>query len=81
MSKSFVRLDTFANAAAWNLRDQLAGVAKRGKAWVVEIRWSSKMTIHHEHKFDNVDDALVLMNRVNKLGRITTACWMMPKRA
>lgn len=81
MSKNFVRLDTFAHAAAWNLRDQLAGVAKSGKAWVVELRWSSKLTLRHEHEFDSVTEALTLMQRVNKLGRITTACWLMPARS
>lgn len=80
MSKKFVRLDTFANAAAWNLRDQLAGVAKHGKAWYVELRWSSKLTLRHEHAFDSVERALKLMNRVNDIGRITTACWLMPAR-
>lgn len=80
MNKNFVRLDTFADAAAWNLRDQLAGVAKSGKHWVVELRWNSNLTLRHEHVFDNVNAALHHAQRVNAVGRITTACWLMPAR-
>ena len=61
--------------SGWDIKDPVAVFHKASKQWVVQIRWSKKLSLVHHRVFTSKAHAECLVAKIVERGNIDTDHW------